>query len=34
VRVYDVSAPGTIHEVTTFEANPKSGLPPRQLARF
>jgi hypothetical protein len=34
VRVYDVSAPGAIHEVTTFEANPKSGLPPRQLARF
>jgi hypothetical protein len=34
VRVYDVANPAAVTQTSTFDANPKSGLPPRLLGRY
>jgi hypothetical protein len=34
VRVFDVSVATAIHQVSAFDANPKSGLPPRQIGWY
>jgi hypothetical protein len=34
IRVYNVANAASIAETTTFDANPKSGLPPRQLGYY
>jgi hypothetical protein len=34
VRVFDLSQPTHITEVSSFNPNPKSGLPPQQIAWY
>jgi hypothetical protein len=34
VRVFDVSKPGAVRQASSFDANPKSGLPPRQIGWY